>query len=284
MNTDHAPGHVPGRIPSRWRTCTACAVLALALGYGMPTLSLAQGAVSVPVPVQIAPGDAAGRLRATDIEVRLLVVADQESAMSAPAAARVSAVEVRLGDAVAAGRPLVRFECAEVEARREAAVAEASAARLQHEAKLRLQGLQSAAEIEVALAAAAVDRAQAQTRVIEAQLAQCVVRAPFDGRVARIHVRPGQSVTAGAPIIDVVGSGAVRARVNAPSRWLAWLKPGERLDAVIDETGRRHAMRVARVAGRVDAVSQTIELETTFEGGGADLLPGMSGRVVVPRR
>jgi hypothetical protein len=72
--------------------------------------------------------------------------------------------------------------------------------------------------------------------------------------------------------------------VNAPSRWLAWLKPGERLDAVIDETGRRHAMRVARVAGRVDAVSQTIELETTFEGGGADLLPGMSGRVVVPRR
>ena len=275
MSTDHAPGHVPGRMPSTWRTGTLCAVVALALGYGVPAPSLAQGQGS------IAPGDAAGRLRGSDIEVRLLVVADQESAMSAPAASRVSAVEVRLGDTVAAGRPLVRFECAEVEARREAAAAEASAARLQHEAKLRLQGLQSAAEIEVALAAAAVDRAQAQARVVEAQLAQCVVRAPFDGRVARIHVRPGQSVTA---IIDVVGSGAVRARVNAPSRWLAWLKPGERLDAVIDETGRRHAMRVARVAGRVDAVSQTIELEMTFEGGDADLLPGMSGRVVVPRR
>jgi spermidine synthase len=82
-------------------------VLALALGYGMPTLSLAQGAV----PVQIAPGDAAGRLRATDIEVRLLVVADQESAMSAPAAARVSAVEVRLGDARAfIGQTEERFD------------------------------------------------------------------------------------------------------------------------------------------------------------------------------
>jgi membrane fusion protein (multidrug efflux system) len=255
-------------------------VLVLAMAAGLPTPSLAQGPAAAAVPAT----DFSARSRSADIEVRLLVVADQESAMSAPAAARVSAVDVRLGDTVAAGRALVRFECNEVEARREAALAEAQAARLQYEAKLRLQGLQSAAEIEVALAAAAVDRAQAQARVVEAQLAQCVVRAPFNGRVARIHVRAGQSVTAGAPIIDVVGDGPVRARVNAPSRWLAWLKPGERLDAVIDETGRRHAMRVARVAGRVDAVSQTIELETTFEGAGADLLPGMSGRVIVPRR
>ncbi|MFN8773959.1 MAG: hypothetical protein ACK5ZQ_13405, partial [bacterium] len=104
MNTDRAPVD----IPTAWWTGTVCAVLVLALGYGVPALAQ--------VPVPVAPGDAAGRLRATDIEVRLLVVADQESAMSAPAAARVSAVEVRLGDAVAAGRPLVRFECAEVEA------------------------------------------------------------------------------------------------------------------------------------------------------------------------
>lgn len=264
-----------------WRRIGAlCAVLAMAMGAGLPVSSFAQGSSAAAMP----PMDPAARSRGSETEVRLLVVADQESAMSAPAAARVSAVDVRLGDTVVAGRPLVRFECNEVEARREAALAEAQGVRLQYEAKLRLQGLQSAAEIEVALAAAAVDRAQAQARVVEAQLAQCVLRAPFNGRVARIHVRAGQSVMAGAPIIDVVSDGPVRARVNAPSRWLAWLKPGERLDAVIDETGRRHAMRVARVAGRVDAVSQTIELETTFEGAGADLLPGMSGRVIVPRR
>ena len=230
------------------------------------------------------PADPAVRARAADMEVRLLVVAEQESTMSAPAAARVSSVDVRLGDAVAVDHLLVRFECAEAVARREVAVAEAQAARLQHEAKLRLQGLQSAAEIEVSLAAAAVDRAQAQVRMADAQIAQCSVRAPFEGRVARIHVKAGQSVTAGAPIIDVVGSGALKARVNAPSRWLAWLRQGERLEAIIEETGRRHAMRVARIAGRVDSVSQTIEIEATFDGGGGELLPGMSGRVLVPRR
>ncbi len=239
---------------------------------------------AVAQPVAQPPADAAMRARTSDMEVRLLVVAEQESTMSAPAAARVSAVEARLGDAVTPDRVLVRFECAEAVARREVALAEAQAARLQHEAKLRLQGLQSAAEIEVSLAAAAVDRAQAQVRMADAQIAQCSVRAPFEGRVARIHVKAGQSVTAGAPIIDVVGSGALKARVNAPSRWLAWLRQGERLEAIIEETGRRHAMRVARIAGRVDAVSQTIEIEATFDGSGGDLLPGMSGRVLVPRR
>jgi len=231
----------------------------------------------------VGPSEAAARARMADMEVRLLVVAEQESSMSAPAAARVAAVDVRLGDAVASDRVLVRFDCAEAQARRDVAAAEAQAARLAHEAKLRLQGLQSAAEIEVSLAAAAVDRAQAQVRMAEAQIAQCTVRSPFDGRIARIHVKAGQSVTAGAPIIDVVGSGALKARVNAPSRWLSWLKPGERLEAIIEETGRRYAMRVARIAGRVDAVSQTIEIEASFEGGG-ELLPGMSGRVLVPRR
>jgi membrane fusion protein (multidrug efflux system) len=235
-------------------------------------------------PAMAPSSDAIARARVADMEVRLLVVADQESTISAPAAARVAAVDVRLGDAVSADRPLVRFECAEALARREVVAAEAQAARLQHEAKLRLQGLQSAAEIEVSLAAAAVDRAQAQVRMADAQIAQCAVRAPFEGRIARIHVKAGQSVTAGTPIIDVVGSGALKARVNAPSRWLSWLRQGERLEAVIEETGRRHAMRVARIAGRVDAVSQTIEIEATFDGGVGELLPGMSGRVLLPRR
>jgi RND family efflux transporter MFP subunit len=222
--------------------------------------------------------------RAGDMEVRLLVVAAQESSISAPAAAQVAKVEANLGDNVRAGSPLVQFECAEVRARREAALAEVQSARLQHEAKLRLQGLQSAAEIEVALAASAVDRALAQAEVVTAQLAQCVVRAPFDGTVARIHVKTGQSVTAGAPIVDVVGSGALKARINAPSRWLAWLRPGQRLEAVIEETGRRYAMRVSRISGRVDAVSQTIEIESTFDDTAASLLPGMSGRVIAPGR
>jgi membrane fusion protein (multidrug efflux system) len=231
-----------------------------------------------------APAPATNGARASGGEVRILIIADRESTLSAPTAGRVASIDVRLGDAVAAGQVLVAFDCDEIKARREAAWAETKTARLQHEAKIKLQGLESAAEVEVELAAMNVDRAEAQARVFDAQLAQCRFAPAFAARVARIHVKTGQSVTAGAPIIDVVSIESLKARINVPSRWMAWLKVDDRMEAEVDETGRRYKLRVARIAARVDAVSQTIEIEAEFEGKTPDLLPGMSGRAFALRR
>ena len=100
----------------------------------------------------------------------------------------------------------------------------------------------------------------------------------FDGRVARVHVKEGQGVGAGAPVVDLVGTGTPKARLNVPSNWISWLKPGAHLDATIDETGQRYQLTVTRLSGRVDAVSQTIEIEADFTGDTSRVLPGMSGR------
>ncbi len=262
---------------------------------GLPSVVFAQsGLANKPVTPasavpEVSPAPAvavppAARPKTAEGEVRMLVVADRESTISSPAPGRVVAVNVRLGDSVRAGQVMVAFDCSEIQARRQAAQAETRTARLQHEAKIKLQGLQSAAEVEVELAAANVDRSEAQARVFDAQLAQCRFPAPFAGKVARVYVKTGQSVTAGAPIIDVVGTDALKARINAPSKWLAWMKKGDRLESEIDETGRKYTLRIARVSGRVDAVSQTVEIEADFEGKVPDLLPGMSGRAFAPVR
>lgn len=215
---------------------------------------------------------------ATQAPVRFLVVADQESPMSAAAPGRVSRVYVQLGDAVAKGKTMVAFDCSDLTAKREAANAEYQAAQLRYEAKAKLQGLQSAAALEVELTAADVNRTKGQLRIIDAQLAQCRFVAPFDGRVARVHVKEGQGVGAGAPVVDLVGTGTPKARLNVPSNWISWLKPGAHLDATVDETGQHYQLTVTRLSGRVDAVSQTIEIEADFTGDTSRVLPGMSGR------
>jgi membrane fusion protein, multidrug efflux system len=214
----------------------------------------------------------------TQAPVRFLVVADQESPMSAAAPGRVARVYVQLGDAVAKGKTLVAFDCSDLTAKREAADAEFKAAELRYEAKAKLQGLQSAAALEVELTAADVNRTKGQLRIIDAQLAQCRFVAPFDGRIARVHVKEGQGVGAGAPVVDLVGTGTPKARLNVPSNWISWLKPGAHLDATVDETGARYQLTVTRLSGRVDAVSQTIEIEADFTGDTSRVLPGMSGR------
>jgi RND family efflux transporter MFP subunit len=249
----------------------ALALLSLALSWAPPTV---HGADSAPP----------AKARASDSEVRLLVFSERDSTLSASTSGRIGNINVRLGDNVGRGQLLASFDCAEIEARRQAARAELNAARLQHEAKVKLQGLQSAAEVEVELAAANVDKFEAQVKVFDAQLDQCRFTAGFRGKVARIHVKQGQSVAAGAPIVDLVATDGLRARLNLPSRWLSWVKMGDVLDASVDETGRSYRIKLVRQAGRIDAVSQTMEMEAEFVGNTKDLMPGMSGLARAPAK
>lgn len=212
--------------------------------------------------------------------VRFLVLANRESPLSSVVPGRVDKVNVQLGDSVKKGEQLASLDCSDLTARRAAAQAEYRAAQLRYEAKAKLQGLNSAAALEVGLAAADVNRTKGQMGIFDAQLAQCKFVAPFDGRVARIYVREGQGVSSGGQVIDLVSSGTLKARLNVPSAWIVWLKTGSTLDARVAETGKHYPLTVTHISGRVDAVSQTIEIETTFSPDTQDLLPGMSGQAV----
>lgn len=212
--------------------------------------------------------------------VRFLVLANRESPLSSVIAGRVDKVNVELGDDVKRGQLLATLDCSDLGARRSAAEAEYHAAQLRYEAKAKLQGLNSAAELEVGLASADVNRTKGQMKIFDAQLSQCRFTAPFDGRVAKINVREGQGVAAGAPVIDLVGNGRLRARLNVPSGWIAWLNKGTELNALVGEIGKHYALTVTHISGKVDAVSQTIEIEAQFPENSDNVLPGMSGQAV----
>ncbi|MET0540186.1 MAG: efflux RND transporter periplasmic adaptor subunit [Variovorax sp.] len=255
----------------------------LLLAWGMA--SLVHAAAAQPMPTPAVPAAAVRPVAptaSTAAPVRFLVVASQESILSAAVAGRIAKMPVGLGDSVRAGQVLASFDCAEVQARREAARAEYESARVQYDAKQKLQGLQSAAEVEVELAASNVNKAQSQVRIFDAQIAQCALVAPFAGKVARVHVKVGQGVNPGNPVIELVGNGPLKARMNVPSQWLAWLKVGEALEGKVDETGGAVALKVTRIAGRVDAVSQTVEIETELASTAGQVLAGMSGQVRPP--
>ncbi len=215
--------------------------------------------------------------------VRALVVAEQETTLASQMNGRILDLPRRPGDAAKQGEILVKFECGEAKARVDMAKAELQGARLQHEAKLRLQGLKSASELDVELAATAVDKARGQLALTQAEFDRCTIAAPFAGRVAKWHVKPHQSLSAGQPIVDLVAEGRLRLRLNLPSAWLAWLKPGHAFEVAIEETGATYPLKLERINPRVDAVSQTVEVEGAFTGDTAGLLPGMSGNARIPR-
>jgi membrane fusion protein, multidrug efflux system len=209
--------------------------------------------------------------------VRVLLIADSETTLSSPVTASIKVLHASIGMPFAAGQTLVSFDCEEPIARLGMAKAELSGAVETHEAKIRMQGLEQASDVEVALAASAAAKARAQVALQSAQVGQCSIKAPWAGRVAKVHVRAHMSVTPGLPLVDLVKSGPLRLKLNAPSRMISKVKVGTVFDVAIDETGKSYQARVLAVNSRVDPVSQTIEIESAIAKNYEELLPGMSG-------
>lgn len=210
-------------------------------------------------------------------QIRVLVLPSGETVLASPVPGRITKLHVGLGVAFKQGSVLVSMDCDEPQARLGMAKADLAAATDQYEAKLRMQGLDQASDVEVALAASAVAKSKAQIDLYQFQISQCSIRAPWDGRTAKLHVRSHMTVTAGQPLLDLVRSGLLLLKLNVPSSWISTLKMGQVFDVTIDETGQTYQAKVHRINGRVDPVSQTIELEATMLKSHPDLLPGMSG-------
>lgn len=209
--------------------------------------------------------------------MRVLLSPAAETTLVSQLAGNVLALPVGLGEKVTKGQTLLRFSCDETQARLAMTQAEHRAAVKSVQVKRRLQDLGAAGAVEVELAQAESARTQAAIAVHRAQLAHCQLKAPFSGRVVKLHVKAYQGVNLGAPLIELVSDGRLKIRLNVPSNLLAQLHSGVHLQVHIHETGRTYPAEITAINARVDAVSQTIALEARLLDDHSELLPGMSG-------
>lgn len=210
-------------------------------------------------------------------QIRVLLIPERETIISSTIAARIVEFNGALGRAFKAGDTLVAFDCEEALARVEMSKAELSGAIDQHEAKVKMQGLDQASDVEVSLAASAVNKAKAQLSLNKTQVSQCRIYAPWAGRVAKANVKNNMTVTPGQPLMELVNAGPLKLKLNAPSKLLGKLKFGTKFNVIIDETGLSYEASVSAINSRVDPVSQTVEIEARLTKGYKELLAGMSG-------
>ena len=238
-----------------------------------PTPAPAAGTTSVPAPAKSDAGT----------ELSALITADQEATLSAQMAGKIKKVNHKIGQSFAAGATLIEFDCDESQAKLDALNAEYLGARETHLAKLRLQGLGAAGDLEVTLAAAAGEKAKSQVKQQETQMAFCQIKAPYAGRVVRLKTKQAESVAPNQPLLEIVAVDHLKATINVPSAQAANLKAGSPLTIEIRETGRKYPAKVAGLNARVDGVSQSLEIEVAFTGNTIGLLPGMIGYALFPQ-
>ena len=208
---------------------------------------------------------------------RGVLEASQTAKLAAGLSARVLKAPYRPGQHFRRGALLVAFDCSRQKARKTALEAARQAARLKLDNMNELLAAGAAGELEVTLARAELQQAEAELGVVKAELKDCRIYAPYAGVVKQRHINVYDTPPINTVVYTILRDSPPKIKLIVPSAWLAWIKPGTPFSFVVDETGTQYPAKIVRSGASVDPVSQTIELTARFTRPARGALAGMSG-------
>lgn len=209
--------------------------------------------------------------------VRALLIAARTARLSSEMQGRITSIPKKMGERFSRGDLLVAFDCQRQRAQQAERQAELSRAMKNLESKRSLSRLEAVSELDVELAQAEAETAQARLQGVRAELANCRILAPYDGRIVAVEANEFEVVGAGDPLMEIVETGKLRLELQVPSDWLRWLREGSSFTVKVDELGEAVDARVVALGARVDAVSQTVAIRAMLVEEIPGLRPGMSG-------
>ncbi|MFK8035806.1 MAG: efflux RND transporter periplasmic adaptor subunit [Hyphomicrobiales bacterium] len=216
----------------------------------------------------------------SDLPLRVLVFAKQQATLSSRLNATIAKIGPNDGESFAKGDTLIEFDCASYDAELTRSQALNEAAQDTLNVKDRLANLGSVSKLDVILAQADTKRTGADVIVMQEQVRQCKIFAPFDGRVVRRHANAFETVAPGTSLIQILSDRDIEVRVSVPSTWVINLKPGAKFQFRLDEIARPFEAEIVAMGARIENISQSIELRGRITGDTSDVLVGMSGDAV----
>ncbi len=147
---------------------------------------------------------------------------------------------------------------------------------------------------EIAEAEAAAESAAAAMRAIQRQIDELSIKAPSNGLVEAIDLRPGDLIGANAPGISLVDLSQLWVRAYVPENRLS-VKVGDPVDVTVDSfPGERFAARITFVSRQAEFTpgnvqtpeersKQVFRIKVTLDAGRDRLRPGMAADVWLKR-
>lgn len=183
----------------------------------------------------------------------------------------------KLGDYVKAGALIAKFDCALQEAQMTALIKKHRTYHLKYRNAAELYKYNAAGKLDVNLAEAEMQHALAETDVLQTQLQDCTIYAPFSSYVTARHSSAYETPQRGQKLYSLDRAKSAELSIIVPSTWMKWIKKGQALEFTVDATDEIIEAEIIRIGASVDPVSQTLEIIAKPAKRSLKTLPGMSG-------
>ncbi len=208
---------------------------------------------------------------------RGLVRAVEQAQIATDLQTRVAKIGFQEGERFRKGDVIVEFDCGKQRAELAASEAQLLEMTLTLDKYRLLQRAQAAGKNDLEISEARAAKAAAETQGLRSHLEQCILKAPYDGRILEMNLHAHESPQPGKPFVGIVSDGALEIDLIVPSDWLSWLAPGDKLTFAVEETKTELQASISRIGASVDAISQTVKIVAVFSAPPIKVLPGMSG-------
>jgi membrane fusion protein, multidrug efflux system len=189
------------------------------------------------------------------------VQARNRAALAARMRASVTELPYREGQRVDAGAVVVRLDDGALRSAVGAAEAGLKAAQADLERTKTLLEKNAATPRELEQMTAQVAGAEARLTGAKDSLSYAVLRAPFAGRVAARRVNLGDVAAPGMPLIEIEGEGGLELVATVESDLAATLRPGKKVEALVDGQDGPLAATVTAVAPSGDPTTHRFEVK-----------------------
>jgi RND family efflux transporter MFP subunit len=116
---------------------------------------------------------------------------------------------------------------------------------------------------------------EASADLAQKKLGDATIRAPYPGAVETRNVHPGEYLRLQSPILVLVRTDRLRARLAVPERWAGWIKEGATVDLHLEAfPGETFEGHISRINPTVAHDSRTFEVEALLDNSGKRLKPG----------
>ena len=124
---------------------------------------------------------------------------------------------------------------------------------------------------------------EASERLAEKKLNDSTIRAPYPGSIKARNVHPGEYLKVQSPVMVLVRTDRLRARLAVPERWAGWVKDGVTVDLHVDAFPQEtfHG-KISRINPAVAQDSRTFEAEALLANLDDRLKPGFFVQASIP--
>lgn len=194
----------------------------------------------------------------------------------------VEGIYFQEGSFVNKGQVLFKVNDIELRAQlRQTSTKEGLAAENERRAKLLLQK-EAISQEEYDLARADLKSAQAQSQLIQAQIAKTSVRAPFSGKIGLRSISPGTYITPAILVTKLVNTGKLKITFSIPEKYASQVKTNTTISFKVAGSQDRYSAKIYAIEPEIAVATRTLQVRAIAENKDGKLLPGTFADVELP--